>query len=71
MDLNQYRYDGTHTFSISDASTEETSLCPDKKKASEKMNDNLAEIDALQQKLYADKKEGVIFLFQAMDAAAA
>ena len=69
MDLNQYRYDGTHTYSISDASTEETSLCPDKKKASEKMNDNLAEIDALQQKLYADKKEGVIFLFQAMDAA--
>ena len=69
MDLSQYRYDGTHAFSISDASTEETSLCPDKNKAREKMNDNLAEIDALQQKLYADKKEGVIFLFQAMDAA--
>lgn len=69
MNLNQYRYDGTHAFSISDASTDETSLCPDKKKAREKMNDNLKEIDALQQKLYADKKEGVIFLFQAMDAA--
>ncbi len=33
------------------------------------MQKNLVKINELQQRLYADKKEGVIFLFQAMDAA--
>lgn len=33
------------------------------------MQKNLVKINELQQKLYAEKKEGVIFLFQAMDAA--
>ena len=41
----------------------------DKKQAEAAMQENLAEIYRLQQRLYADKKEGVIFLFQAMDAA--
>ena len=65
----QYGYDGTKTFRIQDVKTDETSLCSSKDKAIVRMADNLAEIDALQKKLYAEKKEGVIFLFQAMDAA--
>ena len=64
-----YRFDGSRKFSIKDSSTNETSLCPDKEQALKKMAENDAVMDNLQAKLYAAKKEGVIFLFQAMDAA--
>lgn len=67
--LKKYRYDGTEPFRIKKASTDETSLCDDKKIAKEKMKQNEEELDELQQKLYAEKKEGLIVLFQAMDAA--
>ena len=40
-----------------------------RKEAEKAMADNLLKINRLQQKLYAEKREGVIFLFQAMDAA--
>lgn len=69
MNIDQYRYDGSRSFQIKDVSTHETSLCPDKKTAIARMDASLKQIDDLQQKLYAEKKEGVIFLFQAMDAA--
>ena len=67
--LGKYRYDGTEPFRIKKASTDETSLCDDKKIAKETMKQNEEELDELQQKLYAEKKEGLIVLFQAMDAA--
>lgn len=67
--LEQYCYDGSKPFSIKEASTKETSLCSDKAEALEQMEKNNARMDELQAKLYAAKKEGVIFLFQAMDAA--
>lgn len=67
--LEQYCYDGSKPFSIREASTKETSLCSDKAEALEQMEKNNAKMDELQAKLYAAKKEGVIFLFQAMDAA--
>ena len=35
--LGKYRYDGTEPFRIKKASTDETSLCDDKKIAKEKM----------------------------------
>lgn len=67
--LEQYCYDGSKPFSIKEASTKEISLCSDKEEALEQMEKNNARMDELQAKLYAAKKEGVIFLFQAMDAA--
>jgi PPK2 family polyphosphate:nucleotide phosphotransferase len=67
--LKKYCYDGSRHFSIKDASTNETSLCRDKAEALAQMQKNDAKMDELQAKLYAAKKEGVIFLFQAMDAA--
>ena len=67
--LSRYLYDGSRPFVINDVSTDETSLCDDKKAAKKKMEENGEKMDALQQKLYADKKEGLIVLFQAMDAA--
>ncbi len=69
MSYKKYCFDGSHPFKISQCSTDETSLCADRKDAEAKMAENNALIDELQQKLYAEKKEGVIFLFQAMDAA--
>ncbi len=67
--FNEYRYDGSKKFKLSKVKTNETSLCEDREKAEQKLAKNNKKIDSLQQKLYAEKKEGVIFLFQAMDAA--
>lgn len=47
----------------------DTGAFHDRAQAEAAMQENLAGIYQLQQRLYADKKEGVIFLFQAMDAA--
>ena len=69
MAFKKYVFDGSKKFSIKKSSTDETSLCKDRKDAEERMRKNGEEIDKLQEKLYAEKKEGVIFLFQAMDAA--
>ena len=67
--LKKYRYDGTKAFHLDKVSTSERSLEKDREKAEERMQKNFEEINELQKRLYADKKEGVIFLFQAMDAA--
>ena len=67
--LKEYRYDGSRKFKLDKVSTDETSLEKDRDKAEEKMQKNFEKIEELHRKLYADKKEGVIFLFQAMDAA--
>ena len=69
MKLKDYMYDGSRKFELSKVSTNETSLVSDRKEAEAKMNKNFDKIVDLQKKLYAEKKEGVIFLFQAMDAA--
>ena len=69
MSFKKYCYDGSHSFVISKCATDETSLCGDRKEAEAKMEANNELIDELQAKLYSEKKEGVIFLFQAMDAA--
>ncbi|MBO7704011.1 MAG: hypothetical protein J6S26_06180 [Solobacterium sp.] len=67
--FKEYRYDGTKKFQLKKVKTNDTSLCDDREKAEEKIAKNNKKIDSLQQKLYAEKKEGVIFVFQAMDAA--
>ena len=67
--LKKYRYDGDRKFKLGKVSTKETSLEKDREKAEARMKKNFEKISELQKKLYADKKEGVIFLFQAMDAA--
>ena len=69
MAFKKYVIDGSKEFKITKSSTDETSLCVDRKDAEAKLAKNIEEIDLLQEKLYAEKKEGVIFLFQAMDAA--
>lgn len=67
--MKKYLYNGKEKFRLDKVSTNETSLCKDRKEAEAKMAENNKKINELQDALYADKKEGVIFLFQAMDAA--
>ena len=67
--LKDYMYNGKETFHIRKVSTNETSHCLSKEDAEKKMAENEKKLDTLQQKLYADKKEGLIVVFQAMDAA--
>lgn len=69
MNIEKYYFNGTKEFHIQAASTDETSLCPDKNQALTRQKQNEKEMDELQQKLYAEKNEGLIIVFQAMDAA--
>ena len=65
--FKDYLYNGKDKFKISKVSTNETSLCKDKEDALEKMEKNEKKLAELQQKLYAEKKEGLIIVIQAMD----
>jgi len=67
--LKKYKYDGEKKFKLKNVKTDETSLCKSKEKAESLIEKNNEKIDELQQKLYAEKKEGLIIAFQAMDAA--
>lgn len=71
MDLKDFRYEGekpnlkkipqnAYGFGVEKE---------DKEKYVTKLNENIQEIALLQDKLYAEGKEGVVFVLQAMDAA--
>ncbi len=67
--FKHYLYNGEEKFHIDKVSTNETKLCKTKKDAKKEIIKNEVNLDELQQKLYAEKKEGLIIVFQAMDAA--
>lgn len=67
--MESYKFDGSKKFSIHKFDCEDTGEFKNRHEALKEFTDNLAEINDLQQRLYAERKEGVIFIFQAMDAA--
>ena len=67
--IKPYLYDGKRKFNISKFNTADVGDFDSREDAVEEFVDNLHRINVLQQKLYAERKEGVIFVFQAMDAA--
>ncbi len=67
--IDAYRYNGDKHFDINNFMTDDTGGIKDRDAAVDEFVHNLIRINKLQQKLYADGKEGVIFVFQAMDAA--
>ncbi len=73
MDIKKYKVEENSDFRLTGSHvtylTNETSLCEDEAKALKKLEKNTKKIAKLQEKLYADGKEGVIFVVQAMDAA--
>jgi PPK2 family polyphosphate:nucleotide phosphotransferase len=67
--IKKYCVDDKNDFRIEDFPKDEKDRKITKEESLFLLEKNIQEIDELQQKLYAEKKEGVIFLFQAMDAA--
>lgn len=64
-----YKICGRGQYHKEDFDTGSTGSFKNSRQARQAMEENLEKINELQQKLYAEKREGVIFLFQAMDAA--
>ena len=68
-DIRKYRYSGVKKFDISAFDTDDTGEFADRSEAVDEFVNNLQQINRLQQRLYAARKEGLVFVFQAMDAA--
>lgn len=69
QDIQFYRYGGRRHFNIKRFNTGSTGEFLDREEAVDEFVENLVYINKAQQKLYAERKEGVVFVFQAMDAA--
>ena len=67
--MSNYRYDGSKRFSIKGFDCADTGEFSKRHETIKEFVSNLEEINEYQQKLFAEKKEGIIFVFQAMDAA--
>ena len=67
--IAKYKYTGKDRFRIKKFDTADNGDFDSREEAVEEFVDNLRRINVLQQRLYAESKEGVIFVFQAMDAA--
>ena len=69
MSLKKYRFDGTKKLDLKKMPTDSRKDGADKEEILEKTKRNQEEIAELQERLYADGREGLIILLQAMDAA--
>lgn len=67
--MKNYKYDGSRRFSIRKFDCADTGEFRNRHEAVGEFVQNLEEINEYQQKLFAEQKEGIIFVFQAMDAA--
>jgi len=65
----RYKYTGTEKFKMDSFKTNDSGEVNSREEAAQEFIDNLLEINKWQQKLYAERKEGLVFIFQAMDAA--
>jgi PPK2 family polyphosphate:nucleotide phosphotransferase len=69
FDIKQFRYDGSKSFKIKKQPTKVDDFYKDKDEYSDLLSENAAEIDDLQEKMYAHNRYGLLVVFQAMDAA--
>lgn len=69
MNLKKYKFNEKNSFKINEFKTNDKGEFKSREDAVEEFVANLKKINELQQKLYAERKESVIFIFQAMDAA--
>ena len=67
--MNKYRFDGRRKFNVHTFDCADKGEFTERHEAIEEFIENLAKINEYQQKLFAEQKEGIIFIFQAMDAA--
>ena len=68
VSLKDYRWDGSKKLELKDAETGAPEFV-DKKTLKAQTMENLAEAAALQDKLYAQGREGILIAIQARDAA--
>lgn len=69
MGIADYAYKGKRRFNIAKFDCADTGEFTNRDEAVNEFVENLLVINKKQQKLYSERKEGVIFVFQAMDAA--
>lgn len=69
MDLERFIFDGTRRFEPKKFDSAYTCDYSSKEEASQKMLANLKQLTELQDRLYAENKEALLIIFQAMDAA--
>jgi PPK2 family polyphosphate:nucleotide phosphotransferase len=69
INIKDFRFDGNNKFRIKDFETKQEGNFKDRAEAEERRDDHIMELQGLQDKLYAEGKEGVLIIFQAMDAA--
>ena len=67
--MNNYKYDGRRKFNVHSFDCADKGVFSERHEAIEEFTENLEKINEYQQKLFAEQKEGIIFIFQAMDAA--
>lgn len=67
--MENYKYDGSKRFHIGSFNCADTGKFKRKDEAAGEFAENLEKISDYQQKLFAEQKEGIVFIFQAMDAA--
>ncbi len=69
MNINDYRFDGSKPFIVKEFNTKQEGRFKNRSEAEELRDDHIYDLQSLQEKLYAEGKEGVLIIFQAMDAA--
>ncbi len=69
MDIKKYMFHGDGKFDIKVFKTDDTGTFDDKNSCAAIFKDNLERLEAYQEKLYAEGKEGLLIVLQAMDAA--
>ncbi|RYF56771.1 MAG: polyphosphate kinase 2 family protein, partial [Cytophagaceae bacterium] len=67
--IDAFRYDGSDKFSVKKADTKIDDWYSDDADYELQLRKQAAEIDALQNRMYADNRYGLLTIFQAMDAA--
>ena len=69
MNIDHFRFDGSKPFKIREFDTKQEGNFKDREEAEERRDDHINDLQGLQDRLYAQGKEGVLIIFQAMDAA--
>jgi PPK2 family polyphosphate:nucleotide phosphotransferase len=69
MDIKDFRFDGTKKFKVKKFETKQVGNFEDREEAENRRDDHIMDLQGLQDRLYAEGKEGVLIIFQAMDAA--
>lgn len=68
MDLKEYKYDGMKKFDIESFDTKAEHMTTDKEMVVETGRLNILKLEVLQDRLYAEGKESLLVILQAMDA---